>query len=183
MPEPLLPEQCEGILVSTEDLRRRVAELGSEITREYEGRELRLITVLRGGVVFLADLVRSIDLPLHLDFMAVSPYAPGAGGVVRVTKDLDEDIGGTSVVLVEDVIDTGLTVNYVLKLLRAHSPASLEVCALLDKDVRRIADVPIARTGFRIPDHFVVGYGLDLRGRYRNLPYIATLKEEALAGR
>ena len=133
-----------------------------------------------GGVFFLADLVRAIDLALHVDFMAVSPYTPGVGGVVRVTKDLDEDIAGKSVVLVEDVIDTGLTLNYVLKLLKARNPATLEVCALLDKDVRRIADVNVSYLGFKIPDHFVIGYGLDLRGRYRNLPYVATLREEAL---
>ncbi len=180
MATPALPDVCDAVLLTQEDIGRRVAELGEALTSEYAGRELRLVTVLRGGIVFLADLVRAIDAPLHLDFMAVTPYAPGQGGVVRVTKDLDEDISGKAVILVEDVIDTGLTVNYVLRLLRARNPASLEVCALLDKDVRRIADVPIAHLGFEIPDHFVVGYGLDLRGRYRNLPYIATLKEEAL---
>jgi hypoxanthine phosphoribosyltransferase len=115
-----------------------------------------------------------------MDFMAVSPYAPGQGGVVRVTKDLDDDITAARVILVEDIIDTGLTVNYVLSLLRAREPASLEVCALLDKPARRIADVPIAYRGFFIPDQFVVGYGLDLNGRYRNLPFIATLQEEVL---
>jgi hypoxanthine phosphoribosyltransferase len=180
MASPPLPDACDSILLTEEQIQQRVAQLGESLTRDYRGRDLRLVTVLRGGIVFLADLVRAIDLPLHLDFMAVSPYAPGKGGVVRVTKDLDEDIEGKSVVLVEDVIDTGLTVNYVLKLLRARNPSSLEVCALLDKDVRRIADVPIAHLGFRIPDHFVVGYGLDLRGRYRNLPFVATLDEEAL---
>lgn len=178
-----LPEVCEAILLSEEEIRSRVTELGEALTRDYAGRELRLVTVLRGGIVFLADLVRSIDLPLHIDFMAVSPYAPGRGGVVRVTKDLDENLEGKAVVLVEDVVDTGLTVNYVLRLLRARNPGSLEVCALLDKDVRRIADVPVGYLGFNIPDHFVVGYGLDLKGRYRNLPYIATLREEALASR
>lgn len=182
VPAPPLPDVCDAVLLSREQIGRRVGELGEALTRDYAGRELRLVTVLRGGIVFLADLVRAIDLPLHVDFMAVSPYAPGQGGVVRVTKDLDEDITGTSVVLVEDVVDTGLTVNYVLRLLRARSPHSLEVCALLDKDVRRIADVPIAHLGFSIPDHFVVGYGLDLKGRYRNLPYIATLKEDVLHG-
>jgi hypoxanthine phosphoribosyltransferase len=175
---PPLPEVCDAVLVSDEQIRQRVAELGDMLARDYAGRELRLVTVLRGGVVFLADLVRAIDLPLHIDFMAVSPYRPGAGGVVRVTKDLDEDLAGASVVLVEDIIDTGLTVNYVLKLLKARGPASLDVCALLDKDVRRIADVPISYLGFKIPDRFVVGYGLDLNGRFRNLPYVATLSED-----
>jgi hypoxanthine phosphoribosyltransferase len=175
---PPLPEICDAVLLSDEQIADRVTELGAMLTNDYADRQLRLVTVLRGGVVFLADLVRAIDLPLHIDFMAVSPYTPGAGGVVRVTKDLDEDLEGTAVVLVEDVIDTGLTVNYVLRLLKARNPASLDVCALLDKDVRRIADVPIAYLGFKIPDRFVVGYGLDLRGRYRNLPYLATLRED-----
>jgi len=177
---PPLPESCDAVLLSEERIRERVTELGAALTRDYEGQELRLVTVLRGGLIFLADLARATDVPLQLDFMAVSPYAPGRGGVVRVTKDLDDDITDAAVVLVEDVIDTGLTVNYVLSLLRARRPRSLEVCALLDKDVRRIADVPIAHRGFRIPDRFVVGYGLDLKGRYRNLPYVATLREDAL---
>ena len=180
MASPPLPESCDAVLLSEERIRERVTELGAALTRDYEGQELRLVTVLRGGLIFLADLARATDVPLQLDFMAVSPYAPGRGGVVRVTKDLDDDITDAAVVLVEDVIDTGLTVNYVLSLLRARRPRSLEVCALLDKDVRRIADVPIAHRGFRIPDRFVVGYGLDLKGRYRNLPYVATLREDAL---
>ncbi len=180
MASPPLPESCDAVLLSEERIRERVTELGAALTRDYEGQELRLVTVLRGGLIFLADLARATDVPLQLDFMAVSPYAPGRGGVVRVTKDLDDDITDAAVVLVEDVIDTGLTVNYVLSLLKARHPRSLEVCALLDKDVRRIADVPIAHRGFRIPDRFVVGYGLDLKGRYRNLPYVATLREDAL---
>jgi len=180
---PPLPEACDEVLLSEERITLRVLELGKALTQDYQGRDLRLVTVLRGGLFFLADLARAVDVPVQLDFMAVSPYAPGRGGVVRVTKDLDDDITGASVVLVEDVVDTGLTVNYVLSLLRARDPRSLEVCALLDKDVRRIADVPIAHRGFRIPDRFVVGYGLDLRGRYRNLPYVATLSEDALERR
>lgn len=178
MAAPSLPETCDAILLTEEQIDERVAELGAALTEDYRGEDLRLVTVLRGGLVFTADLARAIDLPLQLDFMAVSPYAPGKGGVVRVTKDLDDDIEGASVVLVEDVVDTGLTVNYVLKLLRARGPRSLEVCALLDKDVRRIADVPIRHRGFKVPDRFLVGYGLDLRGRYRNLPYVATLRDD-----
>jgi hypoxanthine phosphoribosyltransferase len=115
-----------------------------------------------------------------MDFMAVSPYSAGIGGVVRVTKDLSDDIGGASVLLVEDVVDTGLTVNYVLSLLRAHNPARLDVCTLLDKPTRRIAEVPISYRGFTMPDRFLVGYGLDLNGRYRNLPSIASLRDEAV---
>jgi hypoxanthine phosphoribosyltransferase len=174
------PDSADRILLDSEALRLRVAELGSQLTEDYRGRDLRLVTVLKGGLYFLADLARRIDLPLTMDFMAVSPYSAGVGGVVRVTKDLSDDIAGASVLLVEDVVDTGLTVNYVLSLLRAHNPASLEVCTLLDKPVRRIAEVPIDYRGFTMPDRFLVGYGLDLNGRYRNLPCIATLRDEAV---
>lgn len=180
MSRPSLPAVCDSILLTEDEIRARVAELGSDITSDYAGRQVRLVTVLRGGVVFLADLAREIHGDVTMDFMAVSPYAPGRGGVVRVTKDLDDDITGASVILVEDIVDTGLTVNYVLSLLRARSPATLEVCALLDKSARRIADVPVAYRGFSIPDRFVVGYGLDLNGRHRNLPFIATLDEDKL---
>jgi hypoxanthine phosphoribosyltransferase len=175
-----LPHAADRILLDSEALHRRVAELGSQLTEDYRGRDLRLVTVLKGGLYFLADLARCIDLPLTMDFMAVSPYSAGVGGVVRVTKDLSDDIAGASVLLVEDVVDTGLTVNYVLSLLRAHNPVSLEVCTLLDKPVRRIAEVPIDYRGFTMPDRFLVGYGLDLNGRYRNLPCIATLRDEAV---
>jgi hypoxanthine phosphoribosyltransferase len=175
-----LPDAADRILLDSEALRIRVAELGLQITEDYRGRDLRLVTVLKGGLYFLSDLARCIDLPLTMDFMAVSPYSAGVGGVVRVTKDLSDDIAGASVLLVEDVVDTGLTVNYVLSLLRAHNPASLEVCTLLDKPVRRIAEVPIDYRGFTMPDRFLVGYGLDLNGRYRNLACIATLRDEAV---
>jgi hypoxanthine phosphoribosyltransferase len=174
------PDSCDRILLDAAALRARVAELGAEIERDYRGEDLRLVTVLKGGLYFIADLSRSIDLPLTMDFMAVSPYSAGIGGVVRVTKDLSDDIGGASVLLVEDVVDTGLTVNYVLSLLRAHNPARLDVCTLLDKPTRRIAEVPISYRGFTMPDRFLVGYGLDLNGRYRNLPSIASLRDEAV---
>ena len=154
--------------------------MAAEIERDYLGEDLRLVTVLKGGLYFLADLARSIDLPLSMDFMAVSPYSVGRGGVVRVTKDLSDDIGGSSVLLVEDVVDTGLTVNYVLSLLRAHNPARLDVCTLLDKPARRIAEVPITYRGFTMSDRFLVGYGLDLDGRYRNLPYVGSLRDEVV---
>ena len=182
MTGPALPEVCDSILLTEAAIRSRVAELGADLASDHDGSAVRLVTVLRGGLFFLADLARAIDAPVTLDFMAVSPYTPGRGGVVRVTKDLDDDIAGARVVLVEDIVDTGLTVNYVLSLLRARGPASVEVCALLDKSARRIADVPIAHRGFSIPDRFVVGYGLDLKGRYRNLPYIATLRDEVVEG-
>jgi hypoxanthine phosphoribosyltransferase len=167
-------------MVDEAAIRTRVIELGEQITQDYSGEAIRLVTVLKGGLFFLADLCRAIDLPLQIDFMAVSPYAAGGAGSVRVTKDLADDIGGVSVLLVEDVVDTGLTVNYVLSLLRAHGPARLEVCTLLDKAHRRIADVPIAYRGFTLPDNFVLGYGLDLDGRYRNLPYVASVRDEVV---
>jgi hypoxanthine phosphoribosyltransferase len=176
----LLPSVCDRVMVDEASIRKRVIELGEQITSDYAGEEIRLVTVLKGGLFFLADLCRAIDLPVQIDFMAVSPYSVGAGGTVRVTKDLADDIAGANVVLVEDVVDTGLTVNYVLSLLRAHGPARLDVCTLLDKAHRRIADVPIAYRGFTLPDNFVIGYGLDLDGRYRNLPYVASLRDEVV---
>lgn len=181
MAAPQAPAQILGrTLISTDQLVERTAELGAAIRADYTGKDLRLVTILKGGLIFLADLCRAVELPMHLDFMAVSSYTGGSPGNVRITKDLDDSIEGAHVVVVEDIIDTGLTLNYVLKMLKARHPASLEVCALLDKDVRRIVDIPVAYRGFSIPDRFVVGYGLDLRGRYRNLPYVAELREEAL---
>jgi hypoxanthine phosphoribosyltransferase len=173
-----LPAACDAVLLDQESIHRRVVELGGQIAEDFTGKDLRLITVLKGGLFFLADLCRAVDLPLALDFLAVSPYTPGRGGVVRMTKDLADDIGGAHVVLVEDVVDTGLTVNYILSLLKGHGPESLSVCALLDKPNRRIAQVPIDYRGFTLPDRFLVGYGLDLGGKYRNLPFIATLRDD-----
>lgn len=175
-----LPESCDRILLDAPAIRTRVLTLGAQIAEEFADEDLRLITVLKGGLFFMADLSRAIDLPLAMDFMSISPYTVGRGGVVRVTKDLTDDIDGASVVLVEDVVDTGLTVNYVLSLLRAHNPARLEVCALLDKPHRRIAPVPITYRGFTMPDRFLVGYGLDLDGRFRNLPCVASLRDESV---
>lgn len=175
-----LPAICDRVLVSEDEIRLRVGELGAQIAEDFAGEDVRLITVLKGGLFFLADLCRAVPLPVAIDFMAVSPYAVGVGGMVRVTKDLSDDIDGASVVLVEDIVDTGLTVNYVLSLLRAHTPARLEVCSLFDKPARRIADVSIAYRGFTLPDRFVVGYGLDLAGRYRNLRCVASLKDETV---
>lgn len=174
-----LPEVCDRVLLDEARIKDRVRELGAQIAADFAGEDLRLITVLKGGLFFLADLCRAIEAPLTIDFLAVSQYEAGQGGVVRVTKDLSDDIGGASVVLVEDVVDTGLTVNYVLSLLRAHGPARLEVCTLLDKPARRIADVPISYRGFEMGDRFLVGYGLDVRGRYRNLPCIASVRRDA----
>lgn len=181
MERVLTPEDVAEVLVPRNVLQARVRELGARISSDYEGREPVLVTVLKGGLFFMADLCRAVDIDCTLDFMAVSGYGPASfGGVVRITKDLDEDITGRNVIVVEDIIDTGLTLNYLLGVLRAHGPASLEVCVLLDKDVRRIVDLPIAYRGFSIPDRYVVGYGLDHRQYLRNLPYVAVLKEEAV---
>lgn len=173
--DPLL----DRLLLSPDEIMDKVEELGAAITSDYRGRDLVLITVLRGGIMFLSDLCRRIDLPLTMDFMAVSSYA-GGGASVRITKDLDDSIEGRDVLIVEDIIDTGLTLNYLIRVLRQRGPASVEVCTLLDKDARRIADLDIAYRGFKIPDRFVVGYGLDLGGRFRNLPYVATLRDEVM---
>lgn len=181
MTRELPDERMDGVLLTAEQIADAVARLGREIASDYAGRDLTLVTVLRGGVVFLADLCRAIDLPVTLDFMAISSYGPGASGSVRITKDLDDAIEGRDVLMVEDIIDTGLTLNYLLRVLRQRRPASLAVCTLLDKDVRRIVDLPIEYRGFSIPDRFVVGYGLDLHGLWRNLPYVATLKDEVWA--
>jgi hypoxanthine phosphoribosyltransferase len=172
-----LPEVAE-VLFDEAAIAERVAEIGRRVTEDYAGRDLVLITVLRGGVFFLADLCRHIDLPLRLDFMAVSTYEHAHAGVVRITKDLDEDIEGAAVLVVEDIIDTGLTLNYLLGVLRGRGPASIEVAVLLDRDARRIADLPIAYRGFHMPDRFAVGYGLDLRGTMRNLRGISALPDE-----
>lgn len=177
-----LPGVCDSIVLSEEQIARRVRELGAAIQSDHAGRDLRFVTVLRGSLFFLADLVRSVDAHLTFDFLAVSAFVPGRGGVVRVTKDLSDDIAGADVVLVEDIIDTGLTANYLLSLLRAHQPRTLQICTLLDKPARRIADVPISYRGFEMPDRFLVGYGLDLNQRYRNLPYVATLRDDAVLG-
>lgn len=184
-PEPLLPPELERVLLSRQQIRRRVASLGRRITADYSGRDLVLVSVLRGGAFFLAELALGIDLSLTVDFLAISSF-PGTSarpGVVQVLKDLDEDIAGRDVLLVEDVVDTGLTLAYILRLLSARGPASLEVCALLDKPARRIVDNPLRYVGFELPDMFVVGYGLDFRQRFRNLPYVAVLREDILLGR
>jgi hypoxanthine phosphoribosyltransferase len=174
----------DRILISGEEIQSKIRELGDQITADYRGKDLLLVGVLKGAFVVMADLSRHIRLPLQFDFMAVSSYgaATKTSGVVRILKDLDHDIKGRDVLLVEDIVDSGLTLAYLLKNLRARGPASLEVCALLHKeDVQKVA-VDIRYTGFEIPPDFVVGYGLDYSERYRNLPYVATLKPEAYGG-
>jgi hypoxanthine phosphoribosyltransferase len=166
-------------LVSREDLRRRVAELGAEISRDYEGRDLVMVGVLKGAVLFLADLMRSIDVPCEVDFMAVSSYGSqtDSSGVVRILKDLDASIAGRDVLVVEDIIDSGLTLQYLMRNLRARDPASLEVCALLTKPERLRVDLSPRYVGFEIPNRFAIGYGLDHAQRYRNLDYVAALDQ------
>ena len=166
-------------LVTASDLERRVKELGAEISRDYEGRDLLLIGVLKGAVPFLADLMRELTVDCEVDFMAVSSYgsATDSSGVVRILKDLDAPIGDRDVLVVEDIIDSGLTLHYLMKNLKARSPASLEVCALLTKPERRRVDLPIRYVGFEIPNKFAIGYGLDHDQRYRNLRHVAVLAD------
>jgi hypoxanthine phosphoribosyltransferase len=168
------------ILVTSEDLERRVAELGAEISRDYEGRDLVMIGVLKGAVLFIADLMRQLTVPCEVDFMAVSSYGSStdSSGVVRILKDLEAPIEGRDVLIVEDIIDSGLTLQYLFRNLRARSPGSLEVCALLTKPERRRVDLPIRYVGFEIPNRYVIGYGLDYAQRYRNLSYVAVLNEQ-----
>jgi hypoxanthine phosphoribosyltransferase len=165
------------VLVSADDLQRRVAELGEEISRDYAGRSLLLIGVLKGAVFFLSDLMRFIEVPVEVDFMAVASYgsATDSSGVVRILKDLDEAIEGRDVLIVEDIVDSGLTLQYLMRNLGSRNPRSLEVCALLTKPQRRKVDLPTRYVGFEIPNRFVVGYGLDHEERHRNLPFVAAL--------
>jgi hypoxanthine phosphoribosyltransferase len=166
-------------LVAAEDLERRVRELGEQISGDYEGRDLVLIGVLKGAILFMADLMRQLQVPCEVDFMAVSSYgsATDSSGVVRILKDLDASIENRDVLLVEDIVDSGLTLHYLLKNLRARNPRSLEVVALLTKPERRRVDLPIRYVGFEIPNRFAIGYGLDHAQRYRNLRYVAALQQ------
>jgi hypoxanthine phosphoribosyltransferase len=168
-------------IVEAEELQARVEELGAELSRDYAGCNLFLMGVLKGAVFFVADLMRYIEVPCELDFMAVSSYGSltDSSGVVRILKDLDAPIEGKDVLIVEDIVDSGLTLNYLLRNLRGRNPRSLEVCALLVKPGRRKIDLPIRYVGFEIPNRFVVGYGLDLDQRYRNLPYVAAVDDDA----
>lgn len=170
----------EKVLISEEQLSKRVKELGAEISRDYRGKNLMLIGVLKGSVVFMADLIRQIDTYCTMDFMAVSSYGGStqSSGVVRILKDLDASIEGTDVLIVEDIIDTGYTLKYLLKNLKSRKPADVKICCLLDKPDRRNVQLDIDYTGFVIPDEFVIGYGLDYAEKYRNLPFIGVLKKE-----
>ena len=171
--------EVASVLYGREDIRRRVEDLGRTITGDHGGRAPVLISVLKGGSVFLADLIREIRLPLAVDYMSISRYggATESMGRVRIVKDLDEDIGGRDVIVVEDIVDTGLTLSYLLGVLESRNPTSIDVCALLDKSVRRIAPLEIRYRGFDCPDVFVVGYGLDFQERYRNIPDILAVQD------
>ena len=165
------------VLIEEEALQRRIAELGEEISADYAGRDLLLVGVLKGAVFFMADLMRNLTIPCEIDFMAISSYGEGtdSSGVVRILKDLDINIDGRDVLVVEDIIDSGLTLSYLMRNLEAREPASLEICALMTKPERREIEVPVRYVGFEIPNRFVIGYGLDFGERYRNLPYVGVL--------
>lgn len=171
------------VLITGEEIREKTAELACQITADYEGKDPLLICVLKGGLMFLADLTRQIHLPLEIDFMAVSSYgdATESSGVVRILMDLERNIQGRHVLVVEDIIDTGRTLNYIIHNLRTRGPASIKICTLLNKPARRVLDIPLDYVGFVIPDRFVVGYGLDYGEIYRNLPFVGVLKPELYA--
>lgn len=176
----MLHDDIDKVLIDESEIRLKVKEIGERISSDYVDKDLIVVSVLRGGVIFVADLIRELSIPVSVDFMAISSYGPSTdtSGVVKVLKDLEEDIVGRDVLIVEDIIDTGLTLNYLIKNLKSREPASLNVCVLLDKSARRIVEnLPIKYKGFDVPDLFVVGYGLDFRQKYRNLPYVGILKK------
>ncbi len=177
-------KDIQEVLFSEETLRCRVAELGAEITRDYQGKEPILASVLRGSYIFMADLARAIDLPVRVDFMSVSSYGKGtkSSGQVQITKDLSDEIEGKDLIVVEDILDSGNTLYYLLQVLQARHPASIRLCTLLDKPERRVKPITADYAGFTVPDAFVVGYGLDYAERYRNLPYIGILKPSVYGG-
>ena len=179
----MMPDVAE-VLITGEQIEEKVCALGERITRDYSGERLLLVGVLRGAVVVMGDLMRCIDLPCEIDFMDISSYGSGtsSSGVVRILKDLEEDITGRHVLIVEDIIDTGLTLSYLRRSLMTRGPASLEICALVTKPSRRRVELDVKYLGFEVPDEFVVGYGLDYAGAYRNLPDICVLKEEVFSG-
>ena len=180
----ILDNDVERVLFSEEELKNRVAEIAAQIDKDYAGKEPVLISVLRGSFVFMADLVRQIHVPCTVDFMAVSSYGAGtsSSGQVKIVKDLSEQIEGKDLIVVEDILDSGNTLSYLLKLLQARKPASVRLCTLLDKPSRRVKPVELHYSGFTIPDYFVVGYGLDYDEKYRNLPYIGVLKPSVYGG-
>ncbi len=173
-------EDIDHILLTEPQIASRVQALGEQISRDYQGKELLVVGILKGAVVFYSDLIRRINLPMQMDFMVVSSYGSStdSSGVVRILKDLSQDIQGKHVLIVEDILDTGLTLHYLTQILKHRSPASIEICTLMDKPERRKADIHAKYVGFTIPDAFVVGYGLDYDEKYRNMPSVGVLKEE-----
>jgi hypoxanthine phosphoribosyltransferase len=169
-------DEIAEILFTKEQISERVQDLAQQIQQDYRNLRLVLVSILRGSVFFATDLARRIDLPLSMDFLSISSYGEDSEGVVRITKDLEENIAGKDVLVIEDIVDTGFTLKYLLRTLGGRNPKSLEVCTLLDRRARRIIEMDLKYVGFEIPDKFVVGYGLDFRQRYRNLPYIAVVK-------
>jgi hypoxanthine phosphoribosyltransferase len=174
--ERTMPDEIAEILFTEDQIRARVHDLAVRISEDYKGRHLVFVPVLRGSVFFATDLARQVDLHLSMDFLSISSYGEGSEGVVRITKDLEENIAGTDVLLIEDIVDTGFTLKYLLRTLGSRNPKSIEVCTLLDRRARRIIEIDLKYTGFEIPDKFVVGYGLDYKQKYRNLPYIGVVK-------
>ena len=178
---PDMHRDIDHILVTEEQLQQKVCELGERITRDYEGRDLLLVSILKGSVVFMADLMRAIHLPCSIDFMVVSSYG-GANtqstGLVKIVKDLDQDLSGKDLLIVEDILDTGITLSHLVPMLQLRNPASVRLCTILSKPSRSKADIETDYLGFEVPDEFVVGYGLDYDEKYRNLPYVGVLKPE-----
>jgi len=175
-----MENDVDEVLITDDRIREKTAELGRKLTEDYRGKNPLLICVLKGGLMFLADLMREIQIPVEIDFMAVSSYgdATESSGVVRILMDLDRNIRGRHILIVEDIIDTGRTLTYIMENLHTRGPASVKVCTLLNKPARRILDIPIDYVGFEIPDRFVIGYGLDYREIYRNLPFVGVLRPE-----
>ena len=167
------------VLVEEEEVDKRIRDLGEQISKDYEGKEVHLICVLKGGVFFMCELAKRITVPVSMDFMSVSSYGDGtaSSGVVKIAKDLDETLEGKDVLIVEDIIDSGRTLSYLIEILKKRNPASIRLCTLLDKPERRVTDVKVDYVGFNIPDEFVVGYGLDYAQKYRNLPFIGVVEQ------
>lgn len=173
-----MKNDVEKILISEEELRAKNIEMGKQITKDYKGKEVLVVGILKGSSIFMSDLIREIDLPLQIDYMVVSSYGTSteSSGVVRIVKDLQHSIEGKHVIIVEDIVDTGLTLAYITEILRGRGPASVEICTLLDKPARRKKTFDIKYTGFEVPDEFIVGYGIDYAELYRNLPFVGALK-------
>ncbi len=177
-------QDIDKVLFSEEQLKEITTRIGEQISRDYEGKNLLLVSVLKGSVVFMADLMRAIKIPCRIDFMAVSSYGSGVktSGVVKITKDLDINLEGYDLLIVEDILDSGMTLHYIIEMMRARKPASVRICTLFDKPERRVAEVHADYVGARVPDAFIVGYGLDYDQKYRNLPFVGVLKPEVYGG-